>query len=229
MKTISKEQEKINSIATDLESRGYQVIIEPNQHSLQNLPFDLGNYRPDLIAFKDQGGCVVEVKSRRDRISVERFQEIAQQIGQYPNWRFLIATLDDLIDLDFVDTAHDLPDWQELQKRLETIEQLLKDSLLEPAFLYLWSLIEVSLRKQAIAAAIAIERWSLIKLIRYMYDMGELSLETYETLESFIPLRNKVAHGLGIVLDRQDCKKLLDLSRGLLTQWTQALSNASRS
>lgn len=220
MTTISKEQEKVNSIAADLESRGYQVIIDPRPNNLQNLPFNLGDYRPDLIAFKDQGGCVVEVKLKSDRIPVEYFQDIAQRISQHQHWRFLIATLDDLNELDFIDPAHDLPDWQELKKRLEIVDQLLKDSLLEPAFLYLWSLIEVSLRKQAIAAAIPIERRSLIKLIRYMYDVGELSLETYETLDSFIPLRNKVIHGLGLSLERQDCQELLDLSRDLLTQWS---------
>lgn len=220
MITSNIEREKVNSIARDLESRGYEVILEPYPDSLKNLPFNLGDYRPDLIAFKGKGGCVVEVKLKSERISIEYFQDITQRISQHQNWRFLIATLDDLSELDFIDAAHDLPEWQELKQRIKTIDQLLQNSLLEPAFLYLWSLIEVSLRKQAIIASIPIERWSLIKLIRYLYDMGELSLETYETLDSFIPLRNKIVHGLETPLKRQDCQQLLMLSQDLLAQWS---------
>ncbi|NJL83283.1 MAG: hypothetical protein HC890_10630 [Chloroflexaceae bacterium] len=48
-------------MARELSQNGYEVTIEP---SSQDLPFALGNYQPDLIAFKGtQGGIILKVKT----------------------------------------------------------------------------------------------------------------------------------------------------------------------
>lgn len=47
----------IESVMEDLKQHGYGVILNP---SSKDLPFDLGHYHPDLVAFKDGGGLVME-------------------------------------------------------------------------------------------------------------------------------------------------------------------------
>jgi hypothetical protein len=48
--TKSLYDEKVKSLADKYVSEGFQVLIEP---TMDQLPFDLGNYQPDIIATKD--------------------------------------------------------------------------------------------------------------------------------------------------------------------------------
>ena len=64
----------------------------------KDLPFDLGTYRPDLVAGKSKNkGYIIEVKTSSVQISVGRYQEIASIISQHTGWRFLLITGDDAV------------------------------------------------------------------------------------------------------------------------------------
>lgn len=212
----SPEMQKIQAMAAELAEQGYEVIIEP---TAERLPFPLGNYRPDLIAFKDDGGVVLEVRQSQHRLSVDRFQDIAEQIAAHKGWKFLLVTLDDVTDAGRPEGLDDLPSWGELETKLGEVEQLSSDGYGDPALLYVWSAMEGALRRQAIAQHLPIERFSPKALIDHMYSSGELSMEEFDVLKAIHVKRNRMAHGVATKLGDRELNELLVLTRSLIARW----------
>ena len=57
------EHERAKLLAKELEDQGYSVILEPDP---SQIPFNIMNYRPDLIAMDAAGNLIVEVRTRSD-------------------------------------------------------------------------------------------------------------------------------------------------------------------
>ncbi|KJV06189.1 hypothetical protein [Methylocucumis oryzae] len=139
------EQTIVNSMLQQLQANGYHVTLQPEP---ETLPFDLGGYRPDLIATNDNEGIIFEVNARHLGISVDKLQELAEKIAQHKGWRFMLVTDEDVANNLEYSTNDNLPSWLALQTKLDTIKNLIQDNmLLEPGLLYLWSLFESMLRK----------------------------------------------------------------------------------
>ena len=84
-----------SSIAEKYRKKGFEVITNPQS---KDLPFDLGTYRPDLVAGKSKNkGHIIEVKTSSAQISLGSYQEIATIISQHTGWRFLQFTGDDAV------------------------------------------------------------------------------------------------------------------------------------
>ena len=107
--TRSLHEQKIQGTAQQLQERGYRVFTEPSK---SDLPFDLGNYVPDLVATKDEQGIIFEVKTSFKRLSVDRLQNLAAQIASHKGWRFVLITLDDETEDVLPLEAKDFPCWQ---------------------------------------------------------------------------------------------------------------------
>lgn len=193
--TQSLHAQKIQAIAQELEGKNYSVTIEPSK---DDLPFDLGNYHPDLMATKNGGGIILEVKNTLKRLSVDRFQEIAETVRLKSGWRFWLVTLDDTED-NLLD--NDLPSWDMLESRLANLETLIQLSLLEPAFLLAWTILEPALRKRAIADHLPINRFPLSQLLDHSYSSGEISMEQFDLFKKCLPIRNKIVHGFSVSMD----------------------------
>ncbi len=187
------EQQKIQSTAQQLEERGYRVVTEPSK---SDLPFNLGGYLPDLIATKDEQGIVFEVKPSFKRISIDRLQNIAEQVASHDGWRFVLMTLDDESEEVLPLDRKDFPYWQDLQSRLLKVDTLIQESLFEPAILFLWSILEVLLRKKAVIENVPIERLPANNLLDHLYSRGQISMDQFEVFKDFLKLRNKTAHGI---------------------------------
>lgn len=69
------------------------VLVEPDPSAV---PFDLGGYRRDVLASKGDEHRIVAVRDHGTRLSVDRFQELAEAIGSHKGWHFILATSDDL-------------------------------------------------------------------------------------------------------------------------------------
>ncbi len=205
--------QKVHIVANELKEKGYNVIIEP---PLDTLPFDLQGYQPDLIAFKDDGGVILEVKTQ-PRFSIESFQQVAENIAKHKHWRFLLVTLDD-VDNEFSDNTQ-LPNWETLQTRLAQADVLIHQQILEPALLFLFSLIEAMLRKRAITQSIPVERLPFLKLLKHLYSNGELSPIDFDFLSQIYKERNKVAHGLNNTISTTELTELLKITNTLFQQW----------
>ena len=194
----SLQEQKIQSTAQELLDNGYNVSIEP---PISDLPFELGGYRPNLIATKDEEGIVLEIKTSLNRLSVDRFQDIAERVATHHGWRFLLITLDDTSDKILPLSGDELPSWKELNTRLINLDALIQGSLYEPAILYLWSILESALRKRAIFQNLPIWRFPTKQLLNHTFSSGEISIAEFDLFKICLDLRNQVANGIVTSID----------------------------
>jgi hypothetical protein len=213
--------EKIKSLADKYISEGFQVLIEPK---IEQLPFDLGNYQPDIIATKDNSGLIIEVRTSPNRISVERLKVVAEKVSKHPGWRFLLVTLEDVESKSLPGTSYELPSWQELIDRFEQAHRLMENHV-EAAFIFMWSIFEGALRKRAVDLSIPVERFQTIGLIKQMYSLGELSIPQFDIIQNCFDVRNRLVHGYMGGLNLEVVHYFDNLVRELLVIWSDESKN----
>ena len=184
---------RIREIAERLRREGYDVVLEPRP---ADLPFDLGGYRPDLLARRDQDGLVLEVKVRASRLSFDTLRSVAEEVRRHPGWRFLLVTSEDISDNDLLVDEHDRDTWNEIANRIEHARALLVQGDPEAAYMLTWIAFERMLRLQATRINLPIERLSPSIVIRQLYSVGELTIEQFDTALACQDVRNRVVHGL---------------------------------
>lgn len=208
--------EKISSLATTYAKQGFTVLREP---SSSELPFDLGDYKPDLLATRGETGLIVEVKTTASPISVDRLQSLAQEISRHPGWRFLLVTLEDVDSSKIPTTSSELPAWPQLVRKMQQVQALIAEGALEPAALYLWSILEAALRKRAIAQSIPVERLPTAMLLNHMYSQGEVSVDDVDLFREFMNKRNRIAHGANEPIDPALVAPAFQSVNRLLVDW----------
>ncbi len=208
--------EKVKFLAEKYETQGFRVLLEPKT---DELPFDLGNYQPDIIAIKDGSSLVIEVKNSLNRLSVDRLQAIAEEVSTHPGWHFLLVTLEDIEAKSLPGTPEQFPSWQELTNRFIQAHKLIENDEIEPAFLLMWSIFEGALRKRAVDVSIPIERFPVIGLLRHLYSSGELSISQFDLAQACFEVWNRLAHGYIENLNLPVVHNLDKLVRELLTEW----------
>jgi hypothetical protein len=219
--TKFEHDKKLDSLASDYLLQGYTVVKEP---PAELIPFDLNGYRPDLLVTKGDSNLIVEVKTKSSRISVDRFQSIAQEIARHSGWRFVLVTLDD-IDLSKTPTADDeLPTWAQLDRKLAQARTLIEEGAVEPATLYLWSIFEAALRKRAIILSIPVERLPASMLIKHMYSQGEVSINDFDLFLEFMNSRNRLAHGGNEKIDPLQLALVCEKVSQSLSEWSASYS-----
>lgn len=203
-------------IAEKYRLKGFEVVIEPSKSLI---PFDLGNYYPDLIARKSPDeGYIIELKNSTSRISVDRYREIAEIVAQHHGWRFLLITGDD-ISLEDAKGNDELLTWEQMLHRKEQAQRFLAIGEVEVAFLYLWGILEAAMRQQAKQVAIPIERFPANSLINHLYSQGELSMEQFDKARGIQTVRNRIAHGYQSPDLTEPANQLLELVNELIAMW----------
>lgn len=204
---------KVEELRARYAREGYEVLVEPRGESL---PFDLGTYVPDLVAHKDSGGLIVEVKAANAKTSLERYQSVARVVQQHPGWRFLLVTVD---DLNVPNSPQEMVSWDKLEVNVATTTSLIAEGHAEPATLYLWSIFEAAMRKLAVISATPIERLPATKLMNQLYTAGYISVDEFATAKKFLAMRNGITHGFGVVPDRQLLQSFLRVVSALIQEW----------
>jgi hypothetical protein len=196
--------------------QGFSVITNP---PLSSLPFDLGGYRPDLIAQKESDqNYIIEIKNSSRQISVDRFRAIAENVQSHPGWRFLLVTSDD--DLP-IGSEGDLLRYDESLLRADQAEALIASGAAEAAFLFLWSTLEGMMRRRSIESAIPIGRLMPLAMTSHLYSQGELSRLQFHRIKDLISSRNRAAHGYHDPQLEEGARELLLLVRELANEWKQ--------
>ena len=212
--------QKVKSLAGKYESQGFRVLIQPKT---DELPFDLGNYQPDIIAIREGSSLVIEVKTNLSRVPVDRLQALAEEVSKHQGWRFLLVTLEDIEAKSLPGTSEQLPSWQDLADRFQEAHRLIENDEIEQAFkaafLLLWSTFEGSLRKRAVDVSIPIERFPVIGLLRHLYSLGELSISQFDLAQACFEVRNRLAHGYVENLTLPVVHNFDNLVRELLVEW----------
>ena len=163
---------------------------------------------------------ILEVKTTSNRLSVDRFQAIAEQIATHNGWRFLLITLDDTSESILPSGEKDLPSWEELKTRLSNLDTLIQASLFEPSILFSSSILEAVLRKRAINQNLPIWRLPEKNLLNYIFSSGEISMSDFDIFKSCLDLRNKVAHGLATSIDPNLLSSAIASIKKLVAQWS---------
>lgn len=204
-------------VAEKYQQEGFEVIIEPE---LEDLPFDLGMYCPDLVIRKSKDeGYIVEIKSLATRIPVERYQEIAEIVSRHTGWRFLLITGEDVVASIQKEFEGKFPAWEQLYRRKEEADRLVSLGELEGAFLLFWVLLEALMRKRAEQTSLPIERLPTSPLIKHLYSQGELSMEQFDQAITLQDFRNRIVHGLEVSELSEPIVQLQRLVSELLNLW----------
>jgi hypothetical protein len=171
---------------------GYEVIFQPKPTMI---PFDLGGYRPDILARKDGLNVIVEVKSSLETAaSYERLRDVIEETRRHESWRFVLVTERDVADFVLPDDP-DGPSWEEIEKGMQNADKLRSMSEHEAAYLLLWISFEQTIRKLSIQAGLPLERLAPAIMIRQLYSEGVLSMAQFDTARSCLETRNLVVHG----------------------------------
>jgi mRNA-degrading endonuclease RelE of RelBE toxin-antitoxin system len=228
--TKSLHDEKVESLIKKYRDEGFTVTKEPQPNEI---PFDLDNYQPDILATKNEHesgliGLIIEVKTSISPVSVERLQSVAEKISRHPGWRFLLVTLEDIEAESLPGTSEELPSWEELINYFSQVSKLIENNNIEPAFLFLWSVFEGALRKRAVDVSISVERLPVIRLLRSMYSLGELSISEFDSIQACLEQRNRLAHGYIQKLDLEVLHTFVILVVKLLIEWTSNISETEK-
>jgi hypothetical protein len=212
---VSKRN-RLQGIAEKYKSLGFEVVIEPSKSFI---PFDLGNYCPDLIARKGlDEGYIIEFKNSIAKISVDRYREIAEIVAQHQGWRFLLITGED-VSSDDPQNSSELMTWDQMLQRQEQAQKFLAIGEVEVAFLSLWGVLEAAMRRQAKQVAIPIERFPAKSLINHLYSQGELSMEQFDQVRVIQTVRDRLVHGYQLPSLEEPTKQLRVLVNELISMW----------
>lgn len=212
-----RHHEKVRELADRYASQGFQVAVEP---AGATLPFDLGDYHPDLIAQKDDQHLIVEVKETSDRISVDRYRDLAEEVGRHPGWRFLLVTTNDVESRSLPGAPDELASWPEVIERFTRAERLLDAGDSDAAYLLMWSALEAMLRRHAESVALPLERFHIQALIKHIYSQGELSIPQFDRAMAALKLRNLLIHGSPAPELADAARDLRSLIKELSDEWS---------
>ncbi len=211
-------EQKIISTTQELLESGYEILALESDYQL---PFDLDGYSPDLIAIKNGGGIIVDIKASRNRASIDRFQGIAKKVSAHPGWRFLLVPLSNEAENSLQLTSESLPSWQELESQLVSLDALLnQESLFEPSVLFARRILEASLRKRVMMLDMPIASFPGANLLNHLFSNGEISIVQFDLLKSFLLLGDTVAHGMRVTLDIKMLTLVKAAIQSLVIQWS---------
>lgn len=215
MKSEASRQ-KMSEIAAIYERDGFVVLVEPDPSAV---PFDLGGYRPDVLASRGSEHHIVAVRDLGTRLSVDRFQNLAEEIGRHEGWHFILVTSDDLNPGSFP-AKSPLLSWEQLRERWKSAARLVETGPNEAALLSLWALFEGMLRLQAHRISLPVERFPTEGLIKHMYSHGELSMQQYDWAMDMLGLRNDVAHAFAADGVASAAAQILDIIPEFFAEWS---------
>jgi REase_AHJR-like len=208
----------LNSVAERYRGDGYEVVTEPGPSAI---PFDLGSYRPDLIARKGDVSIIVEIKAQAERMSFDQLRSIVDEVKRHAGWRFVLVTAQDVLGsgADLPEDEDDLS-WDEIADKVRDAQRLSVQGEKEAAYLILWIAFERMMRFQARRIALPVDRLSPSILIRQLYSQGELRASQFEAALNCQAVRTRIIHGFR-ASDLDDAVVRLDkVVRQLLEQWS---------
>jgi Holliday junction resolvase-like predicted endonuclease len=210
-----QHDELINRVADNYRRKGYEVQTEPPERAI---PFDLGGYRPDLIARKNDQALIVEVKASAQNVSFDHLRSVVDEVKRHPGWQFILITSQDVLT-DQPQEGDEPFSWDRVAARIESTQRLTQQGEDEAAYLVLWIAFEQALRYQARQISLAVDRLAPAILIRQMYSQGELSMSQFDAALACQSVRNRLVHGFPTTDLKTAFERLASLVREVVEQW----------
>ena len=223
---ILSERQRVQELAQEYRSKGYEVIPEP---SPEQLPDFLGEYRPDLLVRKGSESTVVEVKTRSSLAENPRLRDLARILHTKPGWKFELVMVREKEKLNAPEGARPFAK-EDVYSRLETVEGLLDTGSSEAAFLLGWGALEATVRLLAEEEQLTLERIAPSYLLHQAVTNGVISREDYALLLRAMKYRNALAHGFKIAdFDTDLVREFVNTTKHLLEETSGALSEETES
>jgi hypothetical protein len=207
----------INAVTERYQVDGYEVVIEPEPNAI---PFDLGGYRPDLIARKSGVTTIVEVKSEARKLSFDQLRSLVEEVRRHEGWRFVLITGQDVLRPGLPSQDEDPFYLSEVEPQVEEALRLAEAGKKEAGYLILWIAFERMMRSQARSIALPVDRLAPAILIRQLYSQGELTISQFETALRCQEVRNRIVHGFRAPDLETVFEDLSRMVRELLDQWS---------
>ncbi|MEA5478201.1 hypothetical protein VB774_11295 [Pseudanabaena galeata UHCC 0370] len=177
-------------------SQGYEVVFQP---LIQQLPFDLNGYIPNLLVkISADQGFIVEVIDGATNLTVSHYRDIAKNVAEHSGWRFLLITGEDATPIAEEDIADHKLTRSQILHRKERIAKLISIGEHEAAFLSLWIFAEILMRRHARHLLIPIDRLPTILMIHHLSTQLAISPGQFERAITLNEIRNRVAHGFPV-------------------------------
>lgn len=203
---LYKELRAERLIAKRYEERGYAVSVGP---TVAEIPFSLGNFRPDILASRGDEHLIIEVKSSGERVDPEIYFKVDELVHQHPGWRFLLATVSEAELEECVSSATSNASAHEIRARLRTIDRLVDNAETAPFVLpTLWTAYVAALGLLLEKEAVPNNGYTDLSLLNKAYAVGLISVEEYETGRSLLSLRNRAVHSLDNFGTPDECRRL---------------------
>jgi hypothetical protein len=215
--TLVRREGLIISVAERYQREGYDVKVDPGPSSI---PFDLGGYRPDLIARKGDINLIIEIKTEAARISFDQLRSIVDEVKRHEGWRFVLITPQDVSDFAPSSEDEDQFSWEGVAHRIENAQRLSDLGESEAAYLILWIAFERMMRFQARRIELPVDRLAPRIVIRQMYSQGELSMAQFDIALACQEVRNRIVHGFPVPDLNDAVARLQTLVDELLGQWS---------
>lgn len=209
---VVAERQRLERIAEEYRSKGYDVLVEP---SGPDLPPFLGDHRPDLIARRGDERLVVKLKPSSSEAEHDQVRGLAERIEREPGWRFVLIAASPAEELLPGERLALLSD-PEVEQHLRQARLLLQSGQREAALLLAWAAIEGQLRALAKREEIPLPRPDTLTLLRQLVSLGLIDRDHYGTLTEAFRARSAVAHGFRPEGDIDSTvRALLELSNDL--------------
>jgi hypothetical protein len=191
--TMNAEREQLLKIANKYRNQGYEVTFHPNS---EDLPSFLKNYRPDMIVRRGEETVVVEVKSRSSLSSLppHYLSGLAEVIEKHQSWRLDLVMDNSEDDSPYPSRSEGSLQKQDIESRLAIAKQIVSQNL-ESSILYVWSLVEATLRLISEKEELSLKKIDPLSLVKQLTYEGIISRSDYQLLMNALALRNAVAHG----------------------------------
>lgn len=204
-------ERRIREIAKEYESQGYEVHMNPIPSLLPNF---LKSYELDILAKKENDNVIVEVKTRNDRMNLQRFEGLAKEIDKRKDWRFeMVFTNQKEKGLEPI--YQNILSELEINNRILEINRLIELNSYEASFLLSWSTIEAVLRNQLRNEKFDTNRKTTMSVMKTMFSLGLINQHDYKTLQKSNVYRNNLIHGFEQNIDRISIQDILQLINNL--------------
>lgn len=212
--TANLERERLLKLAEEYRSQGYEVLFHPNS---EDLPDFLGNFRPDMIARREDKAVIIEVKSRSslNSSSTHHLRHLAQVVEQHPDWRFELVMSNPEEAANFPKAANSLQK-TDIESRLQEAKEI-ATQYPGAAILTSWALLEATMRLIADYEGLNLKKFEARYLIKQLVTEGVISRSEYQLLTNAFSLRNSIAHGFEPMQPNQESvDELINITEQLL-------------
>lgn len=196
---------KTREIVREYKNEGYTVIENPSRN---DIPDFLENFKPDIIAKKDNDNVIIEIKisTLLKKNNFLELEEIASIINSQKNWRFeLIFTnpkdFEENFEEEFLNEI-------QLKSRIEISKNLVNKDI-NIAFLSLWTIFENISRKATESENF--KNKTINGIIKKLYSKSIINHIEYNNLDTFVKLRNNISHGYNSTVNEIQFNELLEL------------------